>query len=534
LSSLVRTAVDAALLTAALAAAALAVYNDPRWNFATRDVIVYSIAADMWSHGAVPYRDFIDHKPPAAYLAYRTFFALGGRSPRAIWQGMTCLAAIAALSVYLGLRLTGRAAAAVAAAAALFFLIVTDTLDLGLEAQNNCETLATFWAALAFAGALAYERCSRAPFAALAGICMATAVLSKQTAACWLLPLAVHLATARWAPGWQQRARSGARALLWFAAGGTTVVALCLAYFAAHGALGPFYEWVIARNLVYARPSSAPPVLYHWWVLIEAYRWILPKLTGANGLPFALALLALPLAALARQGYLARLAILWWASSVVGVSAGLGIQSHYVLLLALPLALGLGAALEWPLGFLPVRFRIAALEALLAAGLCAFIFGPSADDLRKLMRGDATMLGWLEKSSMYRLGRDVANGAAPGDRMLAFGDPFDALFYSGLRPPGRYIYYPNAALQPDPEDYMREVRATQPRFIYIGADTYGAFETSHRGVQGMLRRYLDENYEPWLQGGGGMGRVYRRVAGGEAGSDRCLLRRSMGFASRRT
>jgi Dolichyl-phosphate-mannose-protein mannosyltransferase len=501
-------ALDLLLVGALVVASVLAVRHEPRWGFAGRDTLVYSVAADMWSHGAVPYRDFIDHKPPAAYLAYRAFFYAGGHSPRAIWQGMTCLAALAALFVYGGLRLTGRTVAAVAAAAALFFLIVTDTLALGLESQNNCETLAVFWGGLAFAGVLAYERYGRLLCAALAGVCLATAVLSKQTAACWLAPLGVHLATAHWQLPWRRRISTGLAGLVGFAAGGAIVIGVCLTYFAAQGALGPFYEWVIERNLAYASPSAAPGVRFHWWVLLEIYRWSLPKLTAPGGLPFTLALVLLPLAAITRRGYLARLTILWCAASLAGASAGLGVQSHYLVLLVLPLALALGATLEWLFGLVPERARIAPAPALLAVAVCATVFAPSVASLGKLMRGEPKLLGHMENSPMFRLGRAVARDALPGDRMLAFGDPFDPLFYSGLRPPGRYIFYPGPALQPDPEDFMRELRTTRPRFIYIGSDTYAPFVATQPGVQGMLKQYLDESYEPWLDGG--TGRVYRR------------------------
>jgi hypothetical protein len=130
--------------------------------------------------------------------------------------------------------------------------------------------------------------------------------------------------------------------------------------------------------------------------------------------------------------------------------------------------------------------------------------------VRKInLRGDPArpermLHGW----PLYRLGREVANVAGPDDRMLAFGDPFDTLFYSGLKPPGRYIYYPGAPLQPDVEDYMRELRATEPRFIFIGSDPYGPFDATERSIQGKLRAYLDEHYELWREQGGG--RVFQR------------------------
>lgn len=513
LSTHLAGALDLILVGAFVCVTALAVHHDQNWNFAGRDTVVYAIAADLWSRGEVPYRDFIDHKPPAAYLAYRTFFFLGGRAPRSLWQGMTCLAGIGAIFLYGAFRLNGRTAAAVASALSFFLLIVTDPLRLGLEAQNNCETLAVFWGVVTFALLLIHRRVNRLAVVALAGCTFALAVLSKQTAACWIVPLAAQLATADWQLAWKAWMRRTASSFFWFAAGGATILALCVAYFAAHDALQPFYEWVYRRNVVYAKPGAAPPLQFRWWAFREASQWLLPKLGGREALPFAAAIVTLLLVSLTRQGRLARLALLWCAAGMIGVSAGLGVQSHYYVLLFPGLALALGAAIEWIVSFAPRSMRAAPVAASMALVVCWLAFAPPVGRLRQTLSSDpaqpARMLkGW----PFYRLGREVADAAGPDDRMLAFGDPFDALFHSGLKPPGRYIYYPGAALQPDAEDFMRELRAAEPRFIYIGSDTYFPLVATEPGVQGMLRTYLDEHYELWRSAGGG--RVFRRRAGG--------------------
>jgi hypothetical protein len=36
-----------------------------------RDEGAYALIAQQWSRGAMPYRDYFDHKPPVVYVAYR-------------------------------------------------------------------------------------------------------------------------------------------------------------------------------------------------------------------------------------------------------------------------------------------------------------------------------------------------------------------------------------------------------------------------------------------------------------------------------
>jgi hypothetical protein len=505
-------AFDVILVGVFIVVAALAVHGEQNWNFAGRDTVIYSVAADLWSRGEVPYRDFIDHKPPAAYLAYRTFFFFGEKVPRTLWQGMTCLAAIGALFLYGAFRLNGRTAAAVSTASSFFLIVVTDPLQLGFVAHNNCETLAVFWGVVTFSLLLMYQRLERAAVVALAGSTFALAVLSKQTAACWIVPLGAQLATADWRLPWKEWMRRTAWTSVCFTAGGAMIVALFVAYFAAHDALEPFYEWTFRRNVGYATPLYTPTLPYRWEMILESYRWLLPKLAGREALPFVTAVLLLPLVCFTRNGRLARLAVLWCATSFAGASLGLGVQSHYFVLVFPALALAFGAAVEWLLSLAPRPLRGAPAVALLALALCWLALGPAWAQVS--LRGDpARPATLLNRWPLYRLGREVAKVAAPDDRMLAFGDPLDTLFYSGLKPPGRYIYYLGAALQPDVEDYMRELRATEPRFIFIGSDTYFPLVATEPGVQGKLRTYLDEHYDLWLEEGGG--RVFRRRVSGQ-------------------
>lgn len=501
--TLAKAAIEALFPLGLLLATILLVRHETRVDFASRDTVVYAVAADRWATGEVPYRDFFDHKPPVIYAAYAVFLALGGHTPRAIWQGMTCVAAAASLLVYLGFRSRGRPAAAVATAIALFALLAGDALDLGYTAQNNTESLAVAWGAASFALLLMDRTRWRAWSEGLAGAAFAAAVLSKQPAAFWGLPLTVHLACTRGRG--DGRVRAVIAGLGRFGLGFALVVGGCVAYFAWNDAWADFWEWVFRRNVHYARPFGAPllsvdKIAATWDFLADRLRQSPPVACGLTAFVAALAL---------RRTWLELVTILWLAASLAASSLGLGVHRHYVVFLDLALALSFGVAADWLAGMVPVLRRAPRATLLLAGAISIALYGRTATSLLHSIDADpARARRAAEIRAPYQIAGEIRAAAAAGDRLLGFGDPLDVLFHAGLPLAGPYIYYPSAALGPDPDDYMRELSAARPRFVYVGPDTYRPFRSDEPGVQGRLKRYLDEHYDLWREGG--FGRVYRR------------------------
>jgi hypothetical protein len=204
-----------------------------------RDEGEYATLAWSWMQGlGLPYRDFLEQKPPLAVLAYAAAFFLGGFKVSALrvfvlgWSLATC----AALFVLLW-RITRRANAALIATA-LYACLSVSIHTQGLAA--NTELFVT----LPMIGAVAVLLQGRDKKNwILAGICVGIAGLAKQSAlpAAVLLPLLL-------AEGWPQRLRASMASVL----GAGLPWLLCLIAFGLAGSAGDFWRCVVSYNFEYA------------------------------------------------------------------------------------------------------------------------------------------------------------------------------------------------------------------------------------------------------------------------------------------
>lgn len=491
-----------------LAFTVLLVHYEPRAGWGNEDTVIYAIAASMWSNGAVPYRDVIDHKPPGIYVFYRLCFFFGGRTPRALWQGFVWATGIAAVVVYWGFCVNRRVAAGTATALAFLALQRADLLGLGAANQNDTESLAVAWAAVAFGLVLAYQRFHKVWWAILAGAAFAAAVLSKQPAACWLVPLAAHVVATHYQSPRAKAARASIIGLLGLTLGAALVLGVCIAYFAFRHALGEFYDWVYLRNMNYAAISRGG-LSIHVALLTQSVGALARRLLRPDALPITMGMLLLPIGLICRRSWLELIAVLWCVASLVAVSCGTGLADHYLIFMNFAFALAVGSLLDWlSEASVPARSRLAA--ALSSFVLCLLIFShPLGSVYASLASDPAAPERALQSSPLYRMGRKIREYAQPGDRLLPFGVPLDVVFYADMMPPAKYIYWPTDSLRPDAEEFMREVRDGKPAFIYIGGSTRGAFRAEEPPPNGPLKQYVDEHYELWV--GEGFGRVYRRL-----------------------
>jgi len=500
--------VEALVPVLLLAATVLLVRYEPRSGWGNEDTVIYAIAATMWSNGAVPYRDIIDHKPPGIYAFYRVCFFFGGRTPRALWQGFAWATGIAAVVVYWGFRVNSRVAAGTAMALAFLALQRADLLGLGMANQNDTESLAVAWGVTAFGLVLAYQRFHKVWWAILAGGAFAGAVLSKQPAACWLLPLAAHVVATHYHSPRAAAVRASIIGLLGLALGAALVLGVCLAYFALRHALADFYDWVYLRNLNYAAISQGG-VPIHVALLRQSVGALAARLLRPDALPIAAGVLLLPIGLIWRRSWLEVTAVLWCIASLAAVSLAPGLTDHYLIFMYVAFALAFGSAFDWLYGAgAPSRSRVA--TTLSAFVLCLLVFSHQLGSVYAALAWDpAAPERALQSSPLYRMGQKVREYAQPGDRLLPFGVPLDVFFYADMMPPGKYIYWPTDSLRPDAEEFMRDVRDGKPAFIYIGGSTRGPFRAEQPPPNGPLKQYVDDQYELWLEEG--FGRVYRRL-----------------------
>ena len=338
-----------------------------------------------------------------------------------------------------------------------------------------------------------------------AGAAFAAAVLSKQPAGWWLLPLALQIVVAHRGRRWRKQLGGCVMGTMGFAIGAGFALGVCLAYFAFYDSLYAFYDWVYLRNLVYARISWRQ-VHFHWSVMGLAFHTLLDKLMTPRAVPITVGMLFLAWMLLSRRSWLAAVTLLWCITSLAASSMGIAVHDHYLVFTQLALAMVVGVMFDWMYGRSALQWRAPGVAILSATILSALLFSYDINGVYRRLNGGKSTPKYTQE--VIRLAQIVREHAAPDDRMFAFGDPFDLLFYAEMKPAGRYIYYPGAQLRTNPNDYMEEVERSIPRFIYIGADTYGPFMAEDKSIRGMLKRYLDEHYELWLDGG--FGRVYQR------------------------
>ena len=289
-----------------------------------RDEGAYALVAQQWQHGAAPYRDVFDHKPPLIYLAYRVSFAIAGEhlaGVRVLFAfANACTALAGAVIVW---QLTARRSLLpplLAGVAACVFL--NSPLVQGESA--NTETLMVLGTSV---GAWLVVRVlpnGRTTSALLAGICAGLAALAKPVALCEAVFFAAWLAT------------HAVRRRAPLTAFGIGLVLPSLAwglYALTQGTLSASVDAVLLYNLRYAGDATVP-----LWARIVA-------LPIDYGVPLALlwaGVAGCALTVLRSEPLPADFALGWTVAALVGTLASGRIYDHYYQQLIPPMAVALG------------------------------------------------------------------------------------------------------------------------------------------------------------------------------------------------
>ena len=369
----------------------------------------------MVREGATPYLGVVDIKPPLTYAAFGLAGAVGGAehwilSVRVLGVAVvfgTSLALRAAARVWTGDERAGWAAAWLGLAAGL-----CESPALGAEVLMNLPS-----ALALYAFALASRDDRPLLFAASGGLA-ATAALFKQQAGILTVAMGASLC-------WDlvlrsRRARSAGRIAALSVGFALPCLGAALA-FAAVGALGPAFDWVVTRNLAQARAASP---------------FDLSRALGATALCLGATLLpwALALRGSRRAGDLVgRALLLCLAGTAFSVAMNGRFYEHYFLQFVPPLAL-LGArplvdlVERWPLLARRTRAAVAALALAPALGYLGFTW----------------VRGWqggypLQDRSVAEVVRWIRDHTSPLDRLFVWGD-LSTIYCGSDRLPGtRYM-----------------------------------------------------------------------------------------------
>jgi 4-amino-4-deoxy-L-arabinose transferase-like glycosyltransferase len=398
-----------------------------------RDEGGYAYIAWRMGFGELPYRDWIDQKPPGVFWIYHMALSL----PMDATQAVHCMAmlfsvASACALFWLALRFTSPLWAM--AAAVLFGIFSADPLVEGTSA--NTELFMLLPLILSLIALLAAVRKSRGviALALLAGALTGAAIAFKQVAVVnWpLLVIGYWLLI----EGTRRVGRTVAFAA-WSAIGTAAVWGLIGFYFLLHRELHGLVYHVFTHNLGYVETLSWKDRLescllaLHGIYPSEAALWIF----SAAGF-FAL-----------WKGGRHRIYLFlgaWTAASLAGVCMSGYFFRHYFeqLLPVLCLAAVLGAEAIAQAGFwkaTPLATRQAVLcIALLALPLTVaapflFVYSPR-EAVREIYPGNSLF------AEMPELGKRIAALTHPDDRVFMFGADPEALFYARRISATRYIF----------------------------------------------------------------------------------------------
>ena len=411
-----------------------------------RDEGEYAYIAWRLDHHELPYRDWIDQKPPAIFWTYRLALSLPLDPVRAVHlMGLLWSAASACTLFLLASRFMKPFWAG--AAAVLFGLLSADPTMEGTAANTEVfMLLPLILSLLAFFPATSADR-RRILFMILAGVLTGIAAAFKQVAMVnWFFLVALY-------PVFvvsKNRLRQTLSFALWSALGVAFVWGTIAAYFSIRHGLPDFIYNVFTHNLEYI--NTVP-----WSQRLLCCRKTLATLCPTQALVWIFSLmdfvalcitkspnsLAPQSGERAREKGLLLFLAAWLLTSMIGVSASGYYYPHYFqqLLPVLAVAAALGAqklddARFWQ------KFPGWARRTLLASLMTLpplivvypFIFSYTpAEAVTKIYPGNPF-------DGMRSLGERLAQITHPDDRVFIFGAEPELLFYAQRVSATRYIF----------------------------------------------------------------------------------------------
>lgn len=468
-------------------------------DFLSIDEATHLVGSWMLTGEGALFRDFVDNKPPLLYVFYALAQALFG-------EGITGVRLLTALAVLPGTALGVSAVLGHGRRGALagaLFLVSTAAYPADETQAVHCEVLLLLPAVWAVALVSTREGAASPVRCVASGVLLGLAVLLKQPAVFWALPLALAV-------------RHPGRVAL-VALGAALPLGVTWAAFALKGTADALVFWGLTYNLGYVKNPLLPG---------ELARRVLVSFGGFVAVNGVLAWALLRHARLLdahRRGLVLALLV----ASLPPAFLGLRMFSHYFLPLCVPLALG---AAPWMVdalqGGLGARVRAVARVALVGPVLVytavntAVIYGTGQYG-RGFRRIEARVADVLRQ--------DVC---APGASLFVWGQQSAVYAYSRMPPASRFVSIPasvagwvfgNYGVRTGRVDTAHLVRDAHQDLLFEDLErnraTYVVDTTEAPGsgwAQFPLRRsprltrYLAAHYAPLPADVAGV-RVYRRL-----------------------
>ncbi len=455
-----------------------------------RDEGEYAYIGWRLERGELPYRDWVDQKPPAIFWVYRIALSLPIEPIRAVHLlALISVAASACALFFLARRFVSYPGAVIAAV--LFALLLSDPMINGTAANTELfMLLPLIIAQLLFFRAIENE--SRRFLLALAcGALLGLAAAFKQVAAVnWLLLIAVFPIFLRAEKRWRETfifagALTAGAASLWGA------IAI---YFWMRNGVSAFIENVFTHNLEYVRGVA-------WSV-----RWQLCRRTLDTLAPTQVLVWVMAIAGLIGQLLTGKTkSFLFWFGSLItatiGVCAGGYFFAHYFqqLLPALCVTAVLGCA--WTVSWrrfarwFGIPFTTFLLLMLPVIRTWPFLTSYTpAEAVRKIYPGNFF-------ADMPEVGARLQRLTSPADKVFLFAAEPEILFYAQRVSATRYIflnplYGPYADALQKQQAAADEVIANRPAAAITLPNRLFRMPGSEQYFTTWSDSYLRENFRP--------------------------------------
>ncbi len=397
-----------------------------------RDEGGYAYIAWRMQHGELPYRDWVDQKPPGIYWVYRLALAIPMESVRAVH--LVCFLFAAASAIALFVLLCRFTAVRWAWLGAVLFAVLSAHPIVQGPAANTEQfmLLPLILSQLSFFRAVDAEK-DRTKWMLATGALVGVAVALKHVAAV-NLPLLIAIFPFIAAGG--NRFRNVAAFSLWSGAAFSGVLAFIAGYFWIHGALSALVENVVTYNLGYI--STIP-----FARRVQTLQSTLGGMFVEHGATWLFAVVGAIALAIKKAGKRFAFLLGWFLTSALAVTASGYNFPHYFQQLLPPFAalaaVGCSALDVLPLwNRLPAAVRTFILLALVCAtpmlSFAPYLLRDSPEEaVRRIYPDNA-----FEK--MPDVARRIAALTSPEDRVFVLAAEPEVLFYAQRISATRYIF----------------------------------------------------------------------------------------------
>jgi 4-amino-4-deoxy-L-arabinose transferase-like glycosyltransferase len=459
-----------------------------------RDEGEYAYIAWRLGHNELPYRDWVDQKPPAIFWVYRAALALPVEPIRAVHLAALVFSAASSCALFfLARRFMNRFWALVAAA--LFALLSADPFAQGTAANTEIfMLLPLILSQIAFLKAAGNPRNVLSML--LCGALTGFAIAFKQVAAVnWVLLIALYPIFAALEKRW----RSAIAFAIWSFGGLFTIAGLIGLYFWTRHGLGELINNVFTHNLEYIGAMT-------WSDRLHFCSETVARLARVETMVWIFT--AVGLIALIAAGKGKSFAFLtgWLITSAIGVSASGYFFPHYFQQLLPPLALisvfgaqWLSELRPWRSSWIPRALFSLLLVILPLNTLWPFWFNYTpADAVRKTYPGNFF-------AEMPEFAARIAQVTSSEQRVFVFGAEPELLFYAQRVSATRYIflfplYGPYRNAREKQMAAAEEIqRAASAAAVYVPNDLFFNPGTDQYFTEWSLS-YLQQDFNPdtWL------------------------------------